>query len=95
MNEGNGPRFLQAVAWPALILLGLLVATSVSVVVVAFLLPVEYGKLLGETRALTRLVAIVVIVPLIGVLAILDKIEGAATIAALSAIAGYILGQPS
>jgi hypothetical protein len=38
--------------------------------------------------------ALVVIVPSIGVLTILERVEGSAAVAALSAIAGYILGGP-
>ena len=45
-----------------------------------------------ETHAVGRGIALFLIVPTIAVLAALDKINGAAAIAALSAIAGYVLG---
>jgi hypothetical protein len=40
-------------------------------------------------------VALVVVVPAIALLAALGKIEGAAAIASLSGIAGYVLGSTS
>jgi hypothetical protein len=80
--------------WPVLILLALILLLSIGLVAVAFFAPVgEVGKIVGEAHGVTRLVALVVIVPLLGALAILDKIEGPVAAAALSGIAGYVLGQ--
>jgi hypothetical protein len=90
----NGHRLLQILAWPAAALLGLIVLVSVALVAVAFLSPAgtELGKLMNEAHAISRLVALVVIVPLLGILTILDKIDGPVAATALSAIAGYVLG---
>jgi hypothetical protein len=48
--------------------------------------------IVAEGRSIARIVSLLIIVPAICVLSMLDKINGAAAIAALSAIAGYVLG---
>jgi hypothetical protein len=92
----NGGRILLAMVWPSLVLLVVVMLGSVGLVVgVAFIMGAsagDIGRLIGESHAISRLVALVIIVPAIVTLALLDKISGSATIAALSAIAGYVLG---
>jgi hypothetical protein len=82
--------------WPVLLLLSLVIVSSIGLVLVAFFTQVEptssVARMISENRGLMRLMAIVIIAPLIGVLTILDRVEGSAAVAALSAIAGYILG---
>jgi hypothetical protein len=105
MNEGNGPaepgmpstngaRLITAMVWPTIILLGLIMMSSAAIVAAAFFSPAgELGKLLGQAHAISRLVALVIIVPSLVVLTILDKCTGEVAATALSAIAGYILGS--
>jgi hypothetical protein len=94
MTIENGHRLLQVLAWPVVALLGLIVLVSVALVAVAFLSPsgTELGKLMSEAHAISRLVALIVIVPLLGILTLADKIDGPVAATALSAIAGYVLG---
>jgi hypothetical protein len=94
MTIPNGKHVLQFLIWPVVALLGLLVLTSAGMVATALLSPAgELGKMLSQAHAVSRLVALVVIVPSIVALAILDKIEGPVAATALSAIAGYVLGS--
>jgi hypothetical protein len=97
---GNGGRILLAMLWPGMILLGLIMLTATGLVAVAFLVAPsgaigDLGHLVGQANSISKLVALIVIVPAIVTLAMLDKINGAATIAALAAIAGYVLGNAS
>jgi hypothetical protein len=93
----NGTKLLHALVWPVLILLALVIISSIGVVAVALFTHIEptstIARMIGEGRSLTRMAAVVVITPLIGVLCLTDKVEGSAAIAALSAIAGYVLGS--
>jgi hypothetical protein len=93
---GNGGRILRAVAWPVSLLLAAILLTSVGLVlVVAFGGSTDIARLIGEAHAINRLVALILIVPSIVLLAETSKVEGAAAIAALSGIAGYVLGGTS
>jgi hypothetical protein len=95
----SSAHLIKAVAWPVTMLLGLIMLSSIILIVTAFVVPGEaahnISKILGEVHGITRLVALIVIVPLIGALAILERVSGEAAVAALSAIAGYTLGSTS
>ena len=52
----------------------------------------EIIRAMVEGHVVSRAVALFLIVPTIASLCLLDKISGEAAVAALSAIAGYILG---
>jgi hypothetical protein len=92
----NGNRAVQHLLWPALLLLLAILILTVGLVAVPFTThpfdAEKYVRSLAEGHAIARVVALVVVVPAITLLALLDRINGAAAIAALSAIAGYVLG---
>jgi hypothetical protein len=93
---GNGGRILLAILWPGLALLAVIMVASTAMVVGISVASGagagDIGKIIGEAHSISRLVALIVIVPVIMMLTLLDKIQGSAAIAALSAIAGYVLG---
>jgi hypothetical protein len=94
---GNGSRILLQLSWPVLILLTIILGLSIGLVALPmFLSPSEHvseiSGLVAEGRSIARIVALVIIVPAICLLSLLDRIHGSAAIAALSAIAGYVLG---
>jgi ABC-type Mn2+/Zn2+ transport system permease subunit len=95
----NGKRALYHLAWPGIFLLGLIMVASVGLVGVAFMVAPnavgELGQALTEINALSRVTAMIIIVPGVLILALLDKVEGAAAVALLAAIAGYVLAGNS
>lgn len=54
--------------------------------------PPELVKAMIDGRIISRGVAIFLIVPTIAILCVQERISGEAAVAALSAIAGYVLG---
>jgi hypothetical protein len=90
----NGKQILRDLMWPVLVLLGLVLVSSIGLVIAAFFAPAsDLGRVLGEAHAVSRLVALILVIPSIVALTILDKVEGSAALAALSAVVGYILGS--
>jgi hypothetical protein len=90
----NGKQILRDLAWPTAMLLGLILMSSVGLVVAALFAPAnELGKVMAEAHGISRLVALLLVIPSIVGLTILDKVEGSAALAALSAVVGYILGS--
>jgi hypothetical protein len=95
--EANGGKLTLHLYWPVLVLLLLIVGSSIGLLALAFwVVPgADAPKLAGviaQGNSITRVMSLVIVVPAIALLALLDKVEGAAAIAALSAIAGYVLG---
>jgi hypothetical protein len=95
--SGNGSRLVVGLAWPVLALVIVILGLSIGLAALPIILsPSEeiarITTVVAEGRAIARVVALIIIVPAICVLSMLDKINGAAAIAALSAIAGYVLG---
>ena len=96
--DRDGPRLLLRLVWPAAMVLSLILILTIGLVGFAlFLTPSEgvkdLGQAMSEANSITRLVTLVIIVPAIVLLAIIDKIEGGAAAAALSAISGYVFGS--
>jgi hypothetical protein len=94
---GNGGNLVLRLSWPVLILVIFILIISVgSATMPIFLSPSadisQITSVVAENRSIARIVALIIVVPAICVLSVLDKINGAAAIAALSAIAGYVLG---
>ena len=88
---------MPAVIWPVIaVSMGMLLAFVGLVVALFAVVPrdraAQIVQTMVESHAVGRGIALFLIVPTIAVLAALDKINGAAAIAALSAIAGYVLG---
>jgi hypothetical protein len=92
----NGSRALRSIVWPGLILLSMIMISSIGLVAVAFLAsPQAVGDVaqaVSRSNSIARLAALIIILPSIVTMAILDKIEGAAAMTAIGAIAGYVLG---
>lgn len=88
MDIGPGARAL----WPIFAVLGVLVLLSGSVVIGALFAPSDTVKSMIDGRIIARGIAIFLIVPTIAILCVQERISGEAAVAALSAIAGYILG---
>jgi len=82
----EGPELVRAIAWPAVILLGVLLASAGAVFY-------RTGVANLDLHALSRVVAILVIVPAIFALGATDQMSRAEAITALSAIAGLFLGS--
>jgi hypothetical protein len=79
--------------WPVLAVLGLLVLMTISTVAFGTLFASEATvKTMIEGRILSRGIVIFLIVPTIAVFCVQERITGEAALAALSAIAGYVLG---
>jgi hypothetical protein len=96
MTVENG-RLVLHLSVPLLVLLVVVLASAFGLVALAVLISpsadlVKITTAIAEGNAIGRVVALVIIVPAIFVLSVLDRVNGAAAIAALSAIAGYVLG---
>jgi hypothetical protein len=51
----NGKQILRDLMWPVLILLGLVLVSSIGLVIAAFFAPAnDLGKVLGEAHAVSR-----------------------------------------
>lgn len=82
--------------WPVLAVLGLLVAMTISTVAFGTLWGSEATvKSMIEGRIVTRAIVLFLVVPVIALLCLQQRVSGEAALAALSAIAGYILGTAS
>ena len=84
--------------WTALALLVIIVFVTGGIVFGSiFFAPAsnETVRAMIEGRIIQRSVVLFLIIPVITLLAVQDKISGEAALAALSAIAGYILGGVS
>jgi hypothetical protein len=94
LGAPNGGLLLRHLSWPILLLLTIILTVCAGLVALAFISPGSnpVAEALAQSNGIARVVALIIIVPAICVLALLDKINGAAAIAALSAIAGYVLG---
>jgi len=90
-GDGNDDRLI----WATFAMVGVLVAvTGILVFTSIFFAPhsdTAVGKMI-EGRIISRAIVLFLIVPMIAILCVRDKISGEAALAALSAIAGYILG---
>jgi ABC-type transport system involved in cytochrome c biogenesis permease subunit len=100
----NGPALshvlVRQLSWPALALLVIVYILSIAIVAVPFLVApssevAQVAIAIARGNGVVRLVALIILVPAIGTLALLDKVNGSAAIAALSAIAGYCFGSTS
>ena len=79
--------------WPVLAVLGLLVVMTISTVAFGTLFASEATvKTMIEGKIVSRAIVLFLVVPTIAILCVQDRISGEAALAALSAIAGYILG---
>jgi hypothetical protein len=86
----NGGHFMESITWPAMGYLSLIMILTVGLIVFALLSQNEVvAGIIGQARGVTRLVAIVVIAPIVAILALFDKIEGPIAVTALIAIAGF------
>lgn len=93
MSE-SGKQIIHDLIWPVMILLGLVLMSSFGLVVSTFFAPVgDVSKLIAQSHGITRLITLILVVPAIGMLVALDKVEGAAAIGAYSSLAGYLLGS--
>ena len=81
-----------AMIWPVFAVLAILMVMTGIIVFGSLYTHPDTLKTLVEGRVISRGVVIFLIVPIIAILTIQDKITGEAAVAALSAIAGYILG---
>jgi hypothetical protein len=72
--------------------LGILVLMTGAVVVGSLFAPPETVKAMINGHIVSRGVVVFLIIPTIAILCIQDRISGEAAVAALSSIAGYILG---
>jgi hypothetical protein len=94
---GNGTRLLLRLTWPIMLLLIVILTVSIGLVALPIVLAphselAQITSTVAEGHSIARLAALIIIVPAICVLSLLDKVNGSAAIAALSAIAGYVLG---
>jgi hypothetical protein len=99
-EPSSGSRILIALAWPVAVVFAVIAASGAALIIVAFIeAPSEavhtLATVIARGQVFSRMVALLVIVPAIFGLAIVGKVDGAAAIAALSAIAGYVLGSVS
>jgi hypothetical protein len=79
--------------WPVFAVLGILMAMTAAMVIFGSMYAsTELAKAMIDGRIISRGIVLFLIVPVIAILTIQDKITGEAAVAALSAIAGYILG---
>jgi len=79
--------------WPVLAVLGLLVVMTISTVAFGTLFASEATvKTMIEGKIVSRAIVLFLVVPTIAILCVQERITGEAALAALSAIAGYILG---
>jgi hypothetical protein len=81
--------------WATFAMVGVLVAVSGIVVFGSILYSPGSDSAVGkmiEGRIISRAIVLFLIIPTITILCVRDKISGEATLAALSAIAGYVLG---
>lgn len=83
--------------WPIVVVSLAMLLAVISLVIALFVgvPPAESGRIIEamvKSQAIGKAIALFLIVPTIAVLSAMDKINGAAAIAALSAIAGYVLG---
>lgn len=99
-NNDNGSNIyhMEHVVWASMILITMLFFASFGLVaVLMWFLPdkvfTEVVEPLVRGRIVSRALALFLIVPTIGALTLFDKIKGEAAIAALSAIAGYVLAS--
>jgi hypothetical protein len=95
--EDNGHRLVVRLSWPILLLLVVILVASFGLAALPFLLSPAEGlhnitASFAEGHAISRVVTLIVVVPAILMLAIRDQELGAAALAALSAIAAYVLG---
>lgn len=95
---GNGSRILIALAWPAALLFAVIATAGAALIIVAFVEASaetvhSLAAVMARGQVFGRMIAVLVIVPAIFGLALVDKVEGAAALAALSAIAGYVLAS--
>jgi hypothetical protein len=99
---GNGPplshELVRQLSWPALALLLIIYILSVGFVVVPFVVApsneiAQMALAIAKGNGVVRLVALTILIPAIVILSLLDKVNGSAAIAALSAIAGYCFGS--
>lgn len=93
----NGGRLVLQLSWPIMTLLVIILATVFGLAALAVLTaPVTdvtaLSKAISEGNSIARVVALVIIVPSIFVLTLVGRIDGAVAAAALSGIAGYVLG---
>ena len=93
MDQAGSIEIIQITA----VLIAVMLLMLCVVVVIAFLkAPIETSNVLRaliQSGNLTRMVTIFGIVTAIYALRVLDKISSEATIASISGIAGYVLGQ--
>lgn len=90
MNN-NHDKFI----WATFAMVGVLVVVSGGIVVGSLFLSPGSDKtvqLMVEGRIISRAIVLFLIIPIIAVLCVRERISGEAALAALSAIAGYILG---
>ena len=91
----NSPNDDNRLIWATFAMVGVLVAVTGSLVFGSiFFAPGSDAavKTMIEGRIVSRAIVLFLIVPTIAILCVRDKISGEAALAALSAIAGYILG---
>jgi multisubunit Na+/H+ antiporter MnhG subunit len=85
--------------WPMVLLLIAIVAGTVVLFGIAFWRRPDAVEQISlawvESAVMLRIISVAVIVPAIATLGVLGKISGGAAITAISAIAGYALGQAS
>jgi hypothetical protein len=100
--SGNGPplshELVRQLSWPALSLLVIIYVLSIAIVVVPFIVApsseiAQIALAIARGNGVVRLVALTILIPAIVILSLLDKVNGSAAIAALSAIAGYCFGS--
>lgn len=89
----NDDRRLDNVLWPVFAVLAILMLMTAAMVVFGSIYAsTDLVKTMIDGRIISRGIVLFLIVPTIAILTLQDKITGEAAIAALSAIAGYILG---
>jgi hypothetical protein len=97
MTDNNGHKLVLRLSWPILLLLVIILVTSFGLSALPFILS-PASELSGitasfaEGHSISRVVTLIVVVPAILMLALRDAELGAAALAALAAIAGYVLG---
>jgi len=86
------PPSSLASLWPVFAVLGILVLMAGTVVVGSLFAPPEIVKAMIGGHIISRGVVVFLIIPTIAILCMQERISGEAAVAALSSIAGYILG---
>jgi hypothetical protein len=82
-------------AWIAGIALAFVFVTVSGLFVATVVIDGDLAHAIIEGRVIARSVALLLIVPAIVLLTLVDKVSGEAALAALSAIAGYLLASPA